>query len=304
MIKMNFFKCWFAVIAVAVLLAGCTSSVVLGKAYDNFASHITKRFKSYATFDKQQKAQIEILADGYHSWHRTKQLPIYAKLLRQIVADIDSDGPLDIQTTKGWWSAARNLSAEMRQCNPFNVSAELLAGLSDKQVEQVAERLRTIHDEREERYLAESAEERIERRVAEITKWGKRGGASFNAKQKKLLQKALVSQISLGSQRLQLRRVWLEVFIALLAERKQQSFNSAVTQHIDSMWLLTATNYPEEWSGNEQIWTEFLMHYIDLQTDEQRRVFVDKALKTAVTFEKLAMKEVSPAPVCYQASNG
>lgn len=288
----------------SVLLAGCTSSVVLGKAYDNFASHLTKRFKSYATFDEQQKAQIASLADSYHSWHRATQLPRYAKLLRQVAADMDSDEPLDIQMAEGWWIAARNFSAEMRQCNPFNVSAELLAGLSEKQIVQVAERLRTIQNEREERYRSESAEERIERRVAEIAKWGRRGGASFNAKQKELLQQTLMSQISLGSQRLQLRRIWLEVFIALLAERNQQSFSGEVTQHIDSMWLLTATNYPDEWADNEQLWTKFLKSYIDLQTDEQRRVFIDKALKTAVTFEKLAVKEAPHVPVCYQANNG
>ncbi len=292
---------YFALFVCAVFLTGCTNPVVLGKVYDGFGSQSAKRFKAYAAFDTQQEAQIEHLAASYHSWHRSNQLSSYAALLRQVVDDISVAGKRSIETTEAWWESARGFGAEMRACNPLNNATDLLVSLTDEQVQQVAAKLRKEHDLHEEEYRAESVAERNDRRAKTIRKWATRAGASFTQQQFDLLQKTLTDQNSLGAKRFELRRVWLEEFIALLGTRDKPPFKKRMVQHINSMWQITENAYPEQWAGNEQLWKGFLQDYINLQSDGQREKFINKALKTAATLDVLSGKEVTTEAVCHSA---
>lgn len=288
-----------SLLLVAALLSGCGSNMVLGKVYDSFGSQSAKRFKSYAAFDKTQKQQIDSLANSFHSWHRTSQLTQYADFLRQMVSELNSADSLSYSVADGWWQASQTLADELRACNPYNASADLLAGLTDKQVTQIAKRLRDNLNEREDKYRSETPEKRIQRRVKEITKWSSRAGVKFNDQQKKLLQKTLSEQVSLGAQRFELRRVWLEEYVLLLQKRRQPAFRQAITKHIDAAWQLTESNFPNEWRTNEKLWTGFIKEFFNLQVVEQRQAFNARALSIASVFEKLAEKPVAHPAVCY-----
>lgn len=287
------------VLGLITLVSACTSSVVLGQVYNRFDNRTAKHFLSFATFNEEQKKLIREFSATYHSWHRSAELPRYSALLRQIVADINSTPPLEFSAAESWWIAMRDSSDEMRRCNPFNVSAGLLAGLSDEQVMQMADRMRAEHNEEEQEYLAETPAQRLEDRVKFISNWGPRIGLSFNPEQLDLLRQTLSQQISLGKQRYQVRRVWLEEYIALLNTRSSDNFEPKVHKHIDSLWRLTADTYPQEWQENERLWTGFIQRYINLQTPEQRRKFSNKALRTAVAIDTIAAKTTQHAPVCH-----
>ena len=298
-----FYKKWCCLsiaMAVAALLAGCSSSMVVGKVYDRFGSQMAKRFKSFATFNTAQIQEIDALTESYHSWHRTTQLDRYAALLDRMVADINNSELLSYGKADNWFQSIRGYSDDMRACNPFNVSAELLAGMSDKQVAQMATRMRERVTEHEDEYRNASPEERIEEQMKAMLKWGPRIGAGFNDAQKKLLRKTLSTQISMGAQRYELRRRWIEEFLVLLNRRKQADFTRDVTRHIDTLWRITETNFPEQWKSNEHHWTVFFKDYINLQTDQQRLEFVNRAGTTAEILKRLAGKEVKAAPVCYK----
>ena len=285
-----------------LMLSACASNMVLGKVYGGFGSRTAKQFKSHARFSAQQIAEIDKLADSYHSWHRSTQLPLYTALMRRIVADIDVDSDLSLPVAEGWWQSVQGFADQMRVCNPLNASGELLLGLTDKQVLQVADKLRADLSEREAEYLSENAEQRLAERISRITKWGKRAGASFNQRQKELLHRTLAEQISLGEQRYHLRRVWIEEFISLLVQRTQPDFKSKIRQHIDTVWQLTASTYPDQWQHNERLWISFFRDYINLQTDDQRERFSLKLLTTAGTLEKQAAVKVDAQPACYQGA--
>lgn len=284
-----------------VLVTACANSVVLGKVYDSFGSQTAKRFKAHAKFDKAQKQQIDTLAQSYHSWHRTTQLERYAEFLRRITTDIDAVDDMSFDMADEWWQSVRAFSDEMRECNPFNVSADLLSGLTDKQVSQMARHMRQELNEREDKYREENADARIKRRLKEITKWSTRAGITFNDAQTELLQKTLSKQISLGSQRLELRRIWIEEYILLLSQRGQADFKDNIMRHIDSVWRLTEARFPDEWRRNEQLWTGFIKDFVNLQTAQQRQAFVKKTTSIAGTFEKLAAKTPGAVPVCHRA---
>lgn len=303
MIMLNKLCTRLCLVAAATLFVGaCANSVVLSTVYDRFGTQTAKRFKSYATFNAAQKQEIDAFARSYHSWHRTTQLDRYAILLREMVAEIEGSETLSFEEADNWLQSVRRFSDDMRACNPFNVSAEFLSKLSDKQVEEVAAKMRSNLNERADKYSAESPQERTERRFKDIVKWARRAGVSVNDKQKRLLRETLTEQISMGAQRYGLRRVWTEEFVALLGKRDETAFKANIMQHIDSQWRLTESKYPEDWQSNERLWTGFIKDYINLQEPEQRDAFLAKAISTAATFEKLADKEVKPAPVCHSGN--
>ena len=302
-LKAKSFYLAVVILPLVILLGvtGCSSSLVLGKIYDGFGSSTAKAFKSHATFNNAQSAQIDSLAASYHSWHRSTQMNRYSEFLRALVMDVDAADELTFEQASGWWQSVRNFTDDMRVCNPFNVAAGLLAGLSDKQVNQVAGKLRKDLNGREDEYRAEAPEQRIDRRVKEISKWGRRAGMSFKKQQKDKLRQTLQSQVSLGAQRYELRRIWMEEFILLLRQREQADFATKITEHINANWRLTETAFPDEWQTNERLWTEFIKDYINLQTPAQRRVFTDKMNSTARTLNKLSGKEVTVDSVCHRS---
>ena len=296
----NFYIKWCVLSAAVTLLVACTSSVVLGKVYDGFGSQVAKTFKSFATFNARQKQEIDGFARSYHSWHRTTQLDRYAALLSRMVSDINSGDQLSYAKADNWFQSIRGYSDDMRACNPFNASAELLAGMSDQQVTQMASRMRARVNKREDEYRDESREERIEAQMKSMLKWGPRIGASFNTEQKKLLRKTLSTQVSLGAQRYELRRRWIEEYIIILGTRKQPGFTKDVTRHINTLWRITEANFPDQWKSNEELWTRFFKDYINLQTDQQRAAFVKRARSTAAILKKIAGKDIEAQPVCYK----
>ena len=299
MSKSTFIK-WCFLSAAVALLTACASSVVLGKVYDGFGSNMAKTFKSFASFSAEQKQEIDAYARSYHSWHRTTQLDRYATLLSRMVADINESDQLSYEKADNWFQSIRGYSDDMRACNPFNASAELLAGMSDEQIAQMATRMRARVNKREDEYRNESREERIEDQMKSMVKWGPRIGASFNAEQKKLLHKTLSTQISLGAQRYELRRRWIEEYIIILGKREQAGFTNDITRHINTLWRITETNYPDQWKSNEKLWTDFFKDYINLQTSKQRATFVKRARSTATILKKIAGKKETAEPVCYK----
>ncbi len=286
-------------IAVAVL-CGCSSSLVLGKVYDGFGSSTAKRFKSYASFNEVQVKQIDSLAASYHSWHRTTQLSSYSEFLRSIISEVEATEKLSMEQADRWWKSVRRFSDDLRDCNPLNVASELLGNLSDRQVGQVAANLRKELNEREDEYRAETPKERLERRVKEITKWGRRSGFSFNSAQTDALRETLKNQISLGSQRYELRRIWMEEFILLMSERNQAGFKSRVTDHIAAVWSMTETAFPDQWAANEKLWSVFMKDFINLQSHEQRLKMITRMTSVAETLQKLAMKKTTVAAQCHE----
>jgi len=292
-------KAWLVVFFL-LQLAACASELVLGTVYNELDNRSARNFKSYANFNDRQIAQIDRMASAYHAWHRKTQMPQYAALMNTIVDDISAADTLSLDAAAVWWSAASGFSDDLSACNPFNAASDLLKGLTDRQVRQITKRLRHDLDKHQDEYAEESNEERLQRRFKKITAWASRAGAKFNAQQKTLLRETLAEQVSLGKQRLELRRVWMENFIGLLNKRTEPDVETELTAHINTLWRLTSNNFPEQWRSNEELWTKFLQQFINLQTDEERQRFLKKIVDTAATFENLSQKKVSQKPICYR----
>ncbi len=280
---------------------GCTSPLVLGRLYDRIPNSSSKSVARYADFNKAQTQVIKTSVQRYHRWHRETQLPEYAVFLRSVANSVNNGSQPDRETVAGWLNTVDEFSSRLRQCNPLNDSADLLAGLSDKQVQQIATQLKKEKDLELKEYQEESEPQRRQRRYKFAVKWARRIGLPLNPQQKALLQETLKQQQSLGLQRMSLWRVWSEQFINLLQNRHQPEFNSTVNPHIHALWSLTKDNYPNEWQHTKALWQDFLYTFMAMQSEQQNKAMEIKLNAMAEIGGKLSRKAVTGPPAqCFR----
>ncbi len=297
------FATFIAALTTSALLAGCTSPAVLGMVYDRSAKKASREIQQIASFNDSQRLYINDRLMRFHRWHRETQLPRYARLIREIASTLQQH-QVSKPTVKSWMSEIEALSSEMTRCNPLNDSLEFLSQLTDRQVTEISVMMEEDHIEDTERYQEETVDERKKRQEQHVLKWARRSGLVFNPAQKQLLANTLLQQKSLGRQRLDLHHNWSLKFGALLADRQQQSFVAETGAHIQRLWSLTKTAYPQKWDGNTRLWEFFIHRFLELQTPDARRVMVRKASNIANTIDTIATKSVEgPAAKCFAGKN-
>ena len=271
---------WLFVLSV-LLITGCASSIVVRTLYADLDDRSAERFKQYADFTDRQDQWIDRQATQFHRWHRATQLPLYASALQQLGGELSDKHTLSDEDVSRWEQTVRDLTENVRRCHPLNHADDFLINLSDRQVKQIGKHLRNQHNKFRKRYQSESADERLQRRVANITKWAGRLGASFNERQRALLIDTLKRQHSLGEQRMQLRSQWLDRFDDNLKNRRQPGFASRHDALMAEQWRQTEREYPRQWRENEVLWTNFLLQFLSLQTPQQRTTMLDRIAKFA-----------------------
>ncbi len=283
---------------VMLALAGCTSSLVVRTLYADLDDRAADRFKEYADFNERQEQWIDARAAEFHRWHRATQLPLYASQLQQLGTQLENQPTLSLDAIKALELTVRGLTDNIRDCHPLNQATEFLVNLSDRQVAQIDRHMRQQHLKFRNRYNKESPEERLQRRVTNITKWSGRFGASFNAQQRELLVQTLQQQHSLGQQRMQQRVRWLDRFNGNLQQRTSPQFASKLAKLLDEQWRETERDYPKEWRENEQLWTHFLQEFLTLQSAEQRNTMLGRINKFSNIISSMSSKRQTDTIDC------
>ncbi len=289
---------WSLVCAVLLILSGCTSSLVVKSLYADLDERSADRFKEYANFNERQSNWIDNRATRFHRWHRATQLPLYAEALKTLSSQLEGQATLNTDAIQSWEETIRELTDNIRSCHPLNEAHDFLVGLSDVQVKQIDSHMREQHQKFRKRYESESDQDRLERRMENITKWAGRLGAGFNPQQRALLEQTLKAQHSLGEQRMQLRRDWLARFNANLQRRKTPEFADNLNMLLEQQWRQTERDYPEQWQQNELLWSNFLQEFLRLQSEAQRNTMLVKINKFAGIIASMSKQSTSTTTEC------
>lgn len=303
-----------AIIAAAALLliAGCSNSVkLLGPLYDRLDQRMVGSLSELASLDDAQLAELGTLVDRYHRWHRYQELPVYRHLiidLRQAIADSRlssglSPGQHDEQHRHltrwagEWFGQAVSAAYRLRNCHPVNHGSQLLAGLSDQQVEELLQNLQRSRRQHRDRYDDSDADERAANRTEWLATWLDRVGLKLRPDQQQIIRDSFDRQISLRTRYFELSERWFEELATLLARRHEPSFSEDYRAHLATYWRLLEHNHPDEWQANELLWQDTTVRLISSLNTEQRR-FADIWLeKLASTVGKLHEAAVSSAAV-------
>lgn len=283
----------------SLLLAACTSSLVLGTAYNAAAERAADRAKTYADFDSEQKQWIEQAFKNFQQWHRTSELPAYSGFLRDVASALQADQPVSRTQLDNWFNTVRMRSQRARACSPITGATEFLSDMADWQIDQLHEKLTDNRQERYDEYKEETVEERRERRHDAIVTWASRSGLKLNDEQQALLKTTLSKQTSMGDRRFKLWQDWTSHFIELLRRRDTEQFPQQVQAHIDSLWDITEKNYPEEWNQNRELWMDFAETLLNDLSADQRSVLVGRLSSVADSAMTLSRKGDPRKAICY-----
>ncbi|MEM6985350.1 MAG: DUF6279 family lipoprotein [Pseudomonadota bacterium] len=134
-------------IGLVLTLVGCTNSkLLLSPLYNSLDNRIEKRVRAVVTLTREQNASVKTISDDFHLWHRWYELPRYAKLLADISKHL-ADNSATQETVDGWFESATEARNRLFLCSPTAESAEVMASLTDTQVDQINEELQSLDDD-------------------------------------------------------------------------------------------------------------------------------------------------------------
>lgn len=196
-----------------VVLGGC----VLRVAYNQLDWVTLWYVDDYFELDAAQKAEArELIADTL-AWHRSTQLPRYLSLSREVRDRVGE--PVSPAFVAGLYEEVVSLWDELLRRSVADGSG-ILTSLSDRQVEELFERLAEDNLEFEEEYSGVSAGERRKKQDKAIIKTFRRFTGRLSPDQERLIRSRTAELHDLSDEWLRRRAAWQAEFRTLLLARK------------------------------------------------------------------------------------
>ena len=281
----DFRKCCVLVM-LGVGITACTNSGwLLSNIYDRMDNILARETKEYADFTPEQVREINLLADQYHLWHRTHQLPAYAKVLREVHAKLAAGEPVVLADVEDWAARLEFLVREMGTCHPLNSAITFLQNLSDEQVEQILAHGIKEHEEFLEDHIDMPVDEYIAKRFKTTKKWFGRFGLSLNKQHQGHLRATIVVEETLDPN---LLMTWHLAFVELLRQREAADFASKMSSHLSLLWTLQDDHFPETVAFNQALWNQYFADLALSQTPEQRAKFSAWAKKMSGNLQMIS----------------
>lgn len=297
-------------LCIALLLQGCTNSkLVIGPLYNRLDDRIRNQFDKLGDFTDQQTAAFEATLGTFHVWHRQSELPQYAELLKTVAGSI-AEGDTNQDDVQRWFATAENHSLLVRQCHPINYLFELMKSLSDDELNLIEKRFKREQLKNRVKYANTTSQERVERRLRNMTKWAGRIGLEFTPTQRAMLLGTLKNQTSMRKEYYALSREWNRRFFSLARAQSNPDYARDMGKHLDELWHLLERAYPSQWQANRDLWKETSLRFAQSMTDEQRDTTSRWLDKMGSTLAQIARDEPSfkvvndPALGCLVDSEG
>ena len=232
-----------------VLLSGCVVRVV----YNQLDWLTLWYVDDYFELDAPQEAKArELIADTL-AWHRSTQLPHYISLSR--AAHDRVGAPVSPAFVAGLYEEVVALWDQLLRRAVADGSG-ILQSLSDRQVEELFERLAEDNLEFEDEYSGVSAAERRKKQDKAIIKMFRRFTGRLSSDQERLIRSRTAELHDLSAEWLRRRAAWQAEFRTLLMARKSDPQFAARLGNL----MLDPNQFDSP-------------HYRDLVADNQRRVF-------------------------------
>lgn len=270
------------VLLLALLLAGCSS---FGIVYPRMDWVLGWRFDKYADLDAAQKTLRSQEIARFLQWHRSEELPVYARELRQIAAGLDR--PVTLQQVEQEGRRAEQLWTRVAvQARPG--FCRVLRTLDDRQVGQVLERFDKEQREYAEKFVDPPAERRRRDEEKRVAKSIKRWTGSLNARQESAIREWIERPDDLTTFWQQQREAWRGRLALALQRRAAPDACAAFDALLD--WP-TATLPPaqrQRVAASEARRYRMYTEVIAAMDATQRRHAQRELLKLAEEMEKLA----------------
>lgn len=269
---------------VAALLAGCATLPVVYNRLDWWAPLYAQ---NYVSLNMSQRAQLRREIAALRDWHCRTQLADYAEwvggLARELRAGDLHYGRVDAlygEVNEAWFGLTAAASHRV---------ADLLLGLSPRQIDQLFAELEKDNRAFERKYVARSpaaAEAQyVERMEKQLANWI----GTLTAEQRRAVEDWSREVRPTGSERLAARRLWqAELRRSLLERREPAAFHAEVRRLFVTPESIWSEAHEEVRSRYRESLVTLLARIAGSLTREQRDHVVARARAWQRDFERLA----------------
>jgi len=275
--------------ALALVSSGCGVKTI----YNHMDRLILWGVDDLVTLDQTQERYLKSEVDAVLYWHRTTQLPLYARGLERVADQLDRGASLeDLLATEemvnGWADAIGE------QTNP--VAAELLYSMKDAQLTELAAGLDANNEKWLKPYRDMNAQERAEKWTKEYVDLLENFTPRLNANERALVQRRSAGYVSDDAAWLDYRKRWQRELLDRV--RAHDGFERFSLEYADM------SNHRERWYGdnyqkildsNASLYRTVTLEILQMLGDERRRKLTAKLRSFAQDFDELAA-DAPPTP--------
>jgi len=202
-------------------------------------------------------------------WHRKKQLPLYVKSLDDLRNAINNG--LTVEALQRIYHDQENgLNELIKQITP--TLSELLATLSDSQVEQLMENLEEQNQELEDEYVKKSRDELVAQRAERMIDRAENWVGTLNESQTQLITNWSRQIRPTAEQWIANRRAWQTKLGSSLKEKRQTAeFN----KYIEDLFVNSDRTWPDsyrtDFEYNRNLVFNMLVNLENALSDQQRQ---------------------------------
>lgn len=262
-----------------------TSGCGVKTIYNQLDWYLPSVAEDFISLDPTQQSSLEKSVEALLHWHRTTQLPQYAKALRQIRTELNSGltekkaGLILIELELFWINVLKKMAPE---------AAELLVTATAAQQQELQDSFTEKNKEYEEKYIKVAEDERLENIVDDLTENFERWLGPLTEEQKIALVKGINEFVPVHVERLVYRKAWQSMLIAAL-ENKDIIYSR---RQIVSLLTEPKKHRPQvlidKLNQNRVLSTRLFLKINNLMTPEQKAHLSEEIEYYASSFEELA----------------
>ena len=294
----------------ALLLAGCANNpAILSSLYNRVDDFIARAFTRYAEFDDEQKAWIKQAAFEWQDWHRRSEMPRYAEFLRGLRRRLVEPDLVAREDVVQWFATLEGFARTMGECNPLYQSEDFLRGLSDEQLDQIAQRIEEENEKDRQEFARNekarsSGEKYRERRLKSMKSSFALIGFKLDESQEQFLRETIAKEYDLSAPGREAEEKWSLELVSLLRDRAAPDFESQVIAHLRARATMLDPIEPEKQRANRELWVDAVTRLVNEQTPEQRESFSQWLAFIAETLDLIVREPGSAATATAVSQEG
>ena len=282
-IRFNLARRWLLA-TLLLLLAGCSVKFV----YNQLDWLIPWYLDDYVTLNAEQYKQFKQTLNHYLDWHREEQLPVYADFLKQLATNSE-DGLNKIEITQMLQQAEMFADTLFSRLGPS--LGEILATLTDEQVEEMAHKFVEKNNEYRKKYIDKPEKQRREKRAEDITDFVERWTGSLTDEQEMLIQSWSQNYQLMSEEFLQSRAGWQARFVDILKRRTQSDeFFKNINKLFDNRRIARSEAFNQKIDYNRQMLISLYLDIDQSLSDMQRNRLKNTINEYAEDLQELSVQ--------------
>jgi hypothetical protein len=280
-----------AVVACALLaVAGCSGLKFGYNRLDWIASWQLGRF---VDLDPEQEKLFGQRFKAFWSWHRTTQLSLYVKDLRELAGRVDR--PLAAAEVEQYLQLSQDHAGRVLQ-EIVPDTARVLQTFDDDQVEELLANMAERRTERAEESAGLTAEEVREQAQKEMVKSLKRWIGPLSREQERRIRDWSSERQYAGTVWQQYQEAWAAAFTQTLAHRREPDFPQRLSALFDNARVPYSEDMEKVQQHNRRAWIG-LMADLSASLDARQRAHLRARLDhLAADLEELAAQAKPASP--------